>query len=129
MLKLVSCSQEFPDQEILDAIIDTDEVTATIKVLQNGKSVGPDLISNEILKNISPDLMALLVKLLNACLSSGIYPWTTSFITPIPKGGDKYDPNNYRAIAIGSAVGKLYSSILLNRLVTFRNLHCKDPPN
>ena len=61
-----------------------------------------------------------------ACLSSGIYPWTTSFITPIPKGGDKYDPNNYRAIAIGSAVGKLYSSILLNRLVTFRNLHCKD---
>lgn len=118
-----------PDQEILDAIIDTDEVTATIKVLQNGKSVGPDLISNEMLKNISPDLMALLVKLLNACLSSGIYPWTTSFITPIPKGGDKYDPNNYRAIAIGSAVGKLYSSILLNRLVTFRNLHCKDPPN
>jgi len=118
-----------PDQDILDAVIDADEVLSTIKGLKNGKSVGCDLISNEMLKNLSTDLLSLLVKLLNGCLTSGLYPWTTSLITPIPKGGDKYDPNSYRAIAIGSCVGKLFSSILLARLVSFRKLYCRDPPN
>lgn len=118
-----------PPQDILDATIDADEVLNTIKSLKKGKSVGFDLISNEMLQNLSPDLLLLLIKLFNACLSSGLYPWTTSLITPIPKGGDRYDPNNYRAISIGSCVGKLFSSILLARLVAFRRIYCKDPPN
>ena len=45
------------------------------------------------------------------------------------KKGDKDNPNNYRAIAVGSNLGKLFSSILLERLITFRNIHCPDTTN
>ena len=118
-----------PDQSILDDEIALEEVVSVIKGLRCGKSVSIDLISNEMLKNLSPDMLSLVTKLFNACLSQGYYPWRTSVITPIPKGGNRYDPNEYRAIAVGSCVGKLFSSILLNRLTLFRHEFCRDPPN
>ena len=58
-----------------------------------------------------------------------VYPWTNSTITPILKGGDLYNPDNYRAIALGSCIGKLFSSILLNRITEFRREICPDHPN
>ena len=39
------------------------------------------------------------------------------------------NPDNYRAIAVGSCLGKTFSSILLNRLLTFRKKYCPDAPN
>ena len=39
------------------------------------------------------------------------------------------DPDNFRAIAISSVIGKLYASILLDRLTEFRKSNCPDPPN
>ena len=71
----------------------------------------------------------LLLKLFNSCLQQGIYPWNTSSITPIPKGGDAYNPDNYRAIALSSCIGKLFSSILLNRLIEFRQSSAPEHPN
>lgn len=46
-------------------------------------------------------------------------------VTPIYKKGDRNNPANYRAIVVGSNLGKLYSAVLNNRLVRFieaRNL-------
>jgi hypothetical protein len=45
----------------------------------------------------------------------------TALITPLHKKGNKSDPNIYRAIAVGSNLGKLFSGILLDRLIQFRN--------
>ena len=45
--------------------------------------------------------------------------WTTDFLKPIFKKGEKNDPDNYRGLAIGSAFAKLFSQILLNRLTEF----------
>ena len=45
------------------------------------------------------------------------------------KKGDKSDPDNYRAIAVSAAIGKLFSIIMLERLKIFRNEECPDPPN
>ena len=38
-----------------------------------------------------------------------------------------FSPDNYRAIAVGSCMGKLFSSILLDRMLHFKNLYCPDP--
>ncbi len=111
-------NKEFTLQELIDAK----------RKLQNNKSVSEDLISNEMLKNSYGKLQQLLLKLFNSCLQHGIYPWKGSITTPLHMKGDRSDPDNYRAITIGSCLGKLFSSLLLNRLLEFRKDACPDSP-
>ena len=42
--------------------------------------------------------------------------FASNFLVSIPKKGDLWDLDNYRGIAIGSALAKIYCLILLNRL-------------
>ena len=107
----------------------TDELNSVIKRLNNNKSSSVDLISNEMLKNSKEMLRSTLLKLFNACLQNGTYPWNCSLTTPLHKKGDKQNPDNYRAITIGSCLGKLFSSLLLQRLLEFRSTVCPDSPN
>ena len=113
----------------LNKDITLNELDDCRKHLSNGKSVSLDLISNEMLKNLDIGMRQLLVKLFNVCLQQGVYPWNVSTITPIHKSGDPYDPDNYRAIALGSCIGKLFSSIILSRIHNFRTDCYPDPPN
>ena len=54
-----------------------------------------------------------LLKLFNACLSTGTYPecWTDGYILLLYKGGELDKPSNYRGV-----VGKLFNSVLNVRL-------------
>ena len=117
------------DDNCLNEPISIDELNMCIKGLKNGKASSIDLISNEILKNLNPDINKLILNMFNHCFDSGTYPWNSSIITPIHKKGDIRDADNYRAIAVGSCLGKLFSSILLHRLINFRQSSCPDPPN
>ena len=59
------------------------------------------------------------VKLFNLVLLTGIIPsaWCIGIIKPIFKNkGSPEDPNNYRGITILSCFGKLFTSILNNRI-------------
>ena len=105
------------------------ELEKVINKLKNNKSVSLDLISNEMLKNSKLCLRKVLLKLFNGCLEQGTYPWNCSITTPLHKKGDKQNPDNYRAITVGSCLGKLFSSLLLNRLVDFRKVICPDFPH
>jgi hypothetical protein len=51
----------------------------------------------------------------------GKYPqsWAEGYISVIHKSGDAADPNNYRGITITSSVGKVFNSILNERLDSF----------
>ena len=44
--------------------------------------------------------------------------WALCGITPIHKGGDTQDPGNYRGIAVGSLLAKLYACILNELLIS-----------
>ena len=68
--------------------------------------------------NVDADLYE---QLFNTILRSGIYPnaWKINFITPIFKRGGGNDPSNYRGIALTSALAKLFTRILHNRLQCF----------
>ena len=105
------------------------EIEEAIKKLNTGKAFSIHGIQSEFLINASPSLLEVITKIFNNCLTHGCYPWNTSLITPLHKKGDRYDPNNYRAIAVGSNLGKLFSSILLNRLLKFRESNAPNPPN
>ena len=118
-----------PIHDKLSVPITIHELRTTLRSLKNGKGVAEDLISNEMLKNLNQIGFGALLNTFNACLKSGTYPWHCSVITPIHKAGDRYDPDNYRAIAVSSCLGKAFSSILLSRLIAFRAEHCDDPVN
>ena len=45
--------------------------------------------------------------------------WVVVLIVPIHKSGSKTDPSNYRGISLLSCFGKLFFSILNNRLMHF----------
>jgi hypothetical protein len=57
------------------------------------------------------------VGLFNLILATGSFPlqWASSLIVPIYKKGDKYNPSNYRGIALLPIMSKIFSKILLER--------------
>jgi len=62
-----------------------------------------------------------LARLFTAVMRLGRIPagWSASLITPIHKKGDPADTANYRPIAVGVPLVRLYASVLNLRLVAF----------
>ena len=60
--------------------------------------------------------------LFNAVLNYGVIPeaWLTGCIKPIYKNkGSPGDPGNYRGVSLVSCLGKVFTSIISNRLQKF----------
>ena len=102
----------------LDYAITKEEIIKCIHSLKNRKSRGLDCIMNEMIKAGEDVLLPCIHKLFNAALQLGIYPavWKKGYIRPIFKSGERFDPSNYRGITIMSCIGKLFNSVLNNRL-------------
>ncbi len=70
-------------------------------------------------------------KLFNLVLNSGYYPqvWSKGRIVSLHQKGDPNIPSNYRGITISSVLGKLFNSILNNRLTDYldeNNMLCPE---
>jgi len=115
-------------EDILNTPILEEELVGAIKRLKGGKSTSEDNILNEMIKNSTAETTSLLLKLFNNCLEHGTYPWHTSLMTTLHKKGDRHDPNMYRSICVGSNLGKVFSDISLQRLISYKHIHSKDPP-
>ena len=112
-------SPVIPDlDKVLNNILTVKEVLLAIDNLKNGKAPGEDRILNEMLKAGKITLADSLCKIFNLVFESEKYPyiWSIHFLVPVFKGGISDNPDNYRGISISSCVGKLYSSVLHNRL-------------
>ena len=59
-------------------------------------------------------------KLFNKVFKTGYYPnsWNEGLIFSIHKSGEKENPNNYQGITFTNSLGKLFNTILYNRLTT-----------
>ncbi|KAL9967640.1 hypothetical protein ACROYT_G025915 [Oculina patagonica] len=121
-----------PDQtttktdEILDAPITAKEIHDQISKLKNKKASGTDAILNEMIKHGRYYLMPSLERIFNDIIENGTFPteWNIGVIKPIYKQkGDKKSPANYRGITLTSCLGKLFTSILQNRLNKFIEQH------
>ena len=105
----------------LDNKITLEELREGSNILKGGKAVAIDNLNNEMLSCLLEVCPKVILKLFNLILESeDILPdWVISFIVPINKGGTKSDPSNYRGISLLSCLGKLFLSILNNRLTEF----------
>ena len=96
------------------------EVKAAILSSKGGKSSSDDLILNEMLKCGLGFIISSVTKLFNLILNSERYPdlWNIAYQIPLFKGGDVYNPNDFRGISITSCFGKIFNKALNTRLKT-----------
>ena len=114
------------DDEFLNSTITADEILKCTKTLNNSKSPGIDNIINEYIKNSQSKRLPFYVPSFNTILKSGMYPsqWSIGTIKPIyKKKGERVNPENYRQITLLSCIGKLFTSVLNNRLTKFLDEH------
>ena len=103
----------------INVCITEDEIMKCVKSLKRNKSTGDDAIANEYIMTTIDVMMPLYTALFNTIFDTGVVPscWLVGNIVPIYKNkGDTNDPKNYRPITILSCLGKLFTSILNNRL-------------
>ena len=106
-----------------------DEVWKAIRKLSSGKAAGVDGILNTIIlvatgaignKEISQDnpMVDSMTLLFNFIFKHEVWPkrWGQGIIVPLFKDGSRLDPGNYRPIALLSVMGKIFGSIIENRL-------------
>ena len=108
-------------QPILDRQISMAELRKALLLLKNHKAAGCDRITAEYLKAFAEPCGDILLRILQKLFAQHVYPseWTSNFLKPIYKKGESLDPDNYRGLAIGAAMTKLYSLILLGRLTEY----------
>ena len=108
-------------EPVLDGRITLKEMHEALYELKSGKAPGPDGILLEYLRIFAETFEQTLLSLLNKIFSNHLYPsnWAVNFLKPIFKKGETDDTDNYRGLAIGSALAKLFSQILLRRLTKY----------
>ena len=104
-----------------DISITQDEIREILHSINRNKAQGPDLISPNILKNCATSLDYPLWKLMKKSIDTGKLPqaWKLSHIKPIYKKGDKALPENYRPIALTSAICKILERVLFKHIYNF----------
>ena len=108
-----------PNLTSLNCRITMKEIENVIKKSKNGKACGSDRIHAKVLNN--KHTVAILYKLFIFCFLHGAVPriWMKGIIHPIFKGGDMYDPLNYREKTLVNVTCKIYSAVLNNRLLAW----------
>ena len=106
----------------LDYPVDLEELKTATKILKNGTGTGIDAIRNEMLVPLVELYPKLVLRAFNAILEEHgalCKDWLHSLVSAIHKKGPKEDPDNYRGISLMSCLGKLFLTIINNRLTEF----------
>ena len=124
-----SCSEYFashPSPQVsgvdpMEAPISPMEISSVIRKLSDGKAMGLDNVSNEMLKVAGHTCLPFLTALFNKIYATSLFPtpWKKAYITTLYKKGAKNDPANNRPISITSCFGKIFTSVLNVRLTSF----------
>ena len=98
-----------------------ENIAESIREITNGSSPGPDGVPPVLLKNCLEKLIEPISKLWKKSLETGEIPKTMKrgAITPIYKGGDRYEAKNYRPVALTSHIIKVFERIITSRLTSY----------
>ena len=105
--------------EVFEEITEA-EVLRAIARMKRGKATGDDDLPVEIVKEAGEEAHKLLLSIMRHAYRQEAVPpeWQRGVINPIFKKGDKALCENYRGISLLPHCGKLFSSIIENRLRT-----------
>jgi hypothetical protein len=109
----------FPSQVLQDVSSISVSIPGVYKQLMEldpHKCQGPDEVSPYVLKKLATEIAPFLVCIFQLSLDLGELPaaWKSANVCPVPKGGSKSDPGNYRPISLTSIVVKLLEHIVFS---------------
>ncbi len=111
-------------------VISPTDISAAISDLKRGKSVGHDLLAAEHFIHANFILHVLLSLLFTSFMTHGHLPddIMKTIIVPLIKNkmGDLSDKNNYRPIALVTAVSKVLEIVILNRIECYIDTGCNQ---
>ncbi len=100
-------------------LVTQEELLAIAKRIKNSKAPGIDGIPNRALKEAMTLRPSLFVKMYNACILEGVFPdpWKVQRLVLLPKPKKPpEEPSSYRPLCMLDTIGKVYESIVRNRL-------------
>lgn len=94
------------------------EISVEISKLCVRKDPGPMLLPASIFKDHQGTMSKLLAPIFTACSALSWLPdeWSSCYITPIPKKGEKTDIKNYRGIAMQSVIPKIFDAVTTKKI-------------
>ncbi|KFP88069.1 hypothetical protein N310_06532, partial [Acanthisitta chloris] len=94
--------------------VEEDQVRDHLSNLNVHKSIGPDEIRPQVLRELTNEVAKLLSIIFQKCWQSGEVPddWKKGNITPIFKNGKAEEPGNYRPVILPSVPGKIMEILL-----------------
>jgi hypothetical protein len=109
--------QRSADGSELNVPFTAGEVEQCVMRLRKGAAT-LGFLSVDALRAAAPQLAPVVAALLNGCSTVGSLPtaWALSALTPVFKSGETSDPGNYRGIAVGTVIAKVYASMINQRL-------------
>jgi len=102
-----------------EAVVNKQEVNTRLKRTHNS-APGPDRVTYSDVKRVDPGCKTI-TAVFNACLRAKSVPesWKQSNTVLVHKKGDKNDLSNWRPLALGDSVPKLFAAIVADRLMAF----------
>ena len=101
--------------------VSVEEVKMIMEKLDKRKAMGPDGVSNWILRECSDQLADKIHAVLVSSFEENVVPldWKKADIVPIFKGGNDEDPLNYRPVSLTSVVAKIGETIIKERWMKY----------
>ena len=99
--------------------ITREEVKRALNEMKGGKAPGMDGVRVEMLKERGVTILEWLVRVFNICFMLSIVPvdWVIACMVTLYKcKGYVHECSNFRGTSLLSVVGKVYGSILINRI-------------
>ena len=102
------------DSPLSNIVLTSDEVESVLKSLPVGKAIGPDGISNRVLKELSREISPALCGFFNQSLHTGIVPdsFKQAYVSQVHKGGDPSEISNYRPVSLLSNLDKAFERLI-----------------
>ena len=101
----------------------TGEVLKVIQSLNSKCPTGEDKLDPSFLKLAikAPIVIESITHIFNLSIATGSLPlaWKTAYVTPLHKGGDRDDPNNYRPISKLCFLAKALETLVNNQIKLF----------
>ncbi|MCG7867669.1 MAG: hypothetical protein JAY74_15080 [Candidatus Thiodiazotropha taylori] len=109
------------NSKLSSIVIEENEIKDIIENLNPNKAIGPDFISNKMLKGTLHSVTKPLCILFNKILYNRSFPsaWKKSLVLPVYKKDDKTHTSNYRPISLLSNVAKVMERIVFKKIHNF----------